>query len=106
MEDILKQLLDAEVQAEKLVAEAEAKYAQIMQQTRDETRAVETRYEALVPDLRAAHEAKAKDRAAQTIAELKRRYDERQREQHNLAEQRSNDALEAAVAILIDPARG
>lgn len=105
MEDVLKQLLDAEFKAERLVTDAEAKYAQIVQQARDEMRAIEERYEATVPDLRAAHETKAKERAAQTIAELKRRYDERQREQHNLAEQRTREALEAAVAILIDPAR-
>lgn len=105
MEDVLKQLLEAEMQAEKLVADAESRYAQIVQQARDEIRAAETRFETTVPELRAAHDTKAKERAGQTIAELKRRYDERQREQHDLAEQRSNEALEAAVAILIDPAR-
>ena len=106
MEDVLKQLLDAEVKAEKLVADAEARHALIVQQTREEMRATETRFEQTIPELRAGHEAKARERATQTIAELKRRYDERQREQHDLAEQRSAEALEAAVAILIDPARG
>jgi len=106
MDDIITRLLDAELQAEALVAEAKHKYDQLMQQAQDDARAADAAFELRIPELRNQYVSKERERAAQTIAELKRRYEERHREQHALAEQRSAEALESALAILLDAERG
>lgn len=105
MEDVLKRLLNAEIEAEALVSDAEAAYERAMQATRDEIQANERRFEEQLPELRAAALKTAQERAQQTIAELKRRYEERQREQHNLAAERSDAALQAALALVLDAER-
>ena len=43
---------------------------------------------------------KAEERAEQTVAELKRRYDERHALLRDMAEQREDEALEAAFEVL------
>lgn len=106
MEDIITRLLETELQAEALVAEAKHKHDQQMQQAQDDARAAEATFELRVPELRNQYVVKERERAAQTIAELKRRYEERHREQHLLAEQRAAEALESAMAILLDAERG
>jgi len=106
MEDIITRLLDTELQAEALVADAKSKHDQLMQQAQDDSRAAEAAFELRIPELRNQYVTKERERATQTIAELKRRYEERHREQHTLAEQRSAEALESAMVILLDPERG
>jgi hypothetical protein len=46
---------------------------------------------------------RAEERAEQTIAELKRRYDERHVQLRNLAEEHEQEALQEAFALLLDP---
>ncbi len=106
MEDVLKRLLDAEVKAEAMVKEAEAEYERVMLATREEIKVTERRLDAQVPELRSAALKSAQERATQTIAELKRRYEERQREQHAMAGERSSEALDAALTLLLDSGRG
>ncbi len=105
MEDVLKRLLDAEVKAEAMVKEAEAEYERVMLTTREEIVAAQQRFDAQIPELRNAALKAARERAAQTVAELKRRYEERRREQHAIAGERSAEALDAALALLLDSAR-
>jgi F0F1-type ATP synthase membrane subunit b/b' len=61
-------------------------------------------FEASIPTLRASLIEKAESRAEQGIAEIKRRYDDRHAQVRKLAEQRGDEALDAAFAFLIDPA--
>ena len=105
MEDVLKRLLDAEAKAEAMVKDAEAEYDRVMLATREEIRSSEQRFDAQIPELRNAAVKSAQERAVQTIAELKRRYEERQREQHAIAGERSAEALDAALAVLLDTGR-
>ncbi len=54
-----------------------------------------------IPDLHRSFIAKAEERAEQNIAELRRRYDERHNQLRDQAEQREEEALEAAFQILV-----
>jgi V/A-type H+/Na+-transporting ATPase subunit G/H len=103
VDDTLQRLLDAEVRAEKIAQQAEAEQEQIIQGALKEARAEEERFTARIPDLHRSDIAKAQDRADQTVAELKRRYDERHVLLRNQAEQREEEALAAAFQVLISP---
>lgn len=105
MDDTLKRLLDAEMRAERLAQQAEAEQDSIIQQAMNDARAENDRFTARIPDLHRAFIAKAEERAEQTIAELRRRYDERHIQLRDQAEQREEEALEAAFQILIDTQR-
>ncbi len=105
MDDTLKRLLDAEMRAEKIAQEAEQERERIIQAAMADARAEDQRFTARIPDLHRGFIHKAEERAAQTIAELKRRYDERHVQLRNLAEERELDALETAFELLVDPSR-
>ena len=103
MDDTLQRLLDAEVRAEKLAQQAEAEQEQIIQAALQEARADDERFVARIPDLHRGYIVKAQERAEQTVAELKRRYDERHVQLRNQAEQREEEALAAAFQVLVSP---
>ncbi len=103
MDDTLQRLLDAEMRAEKTARQAEAEREDIIQGALMEARAEEERFITRIPDLHDSFTEKAGSRADQTVAELKRRYDERHTQLRNLAEEREEDALDASFALLIDP---
>lgn len=103
MDDTLKRLLDAEMRAERLAQDAEQEQERIIQGALREARSEDERFTARVPDLHRGFIRKAEERADQTIAELKRRYDERHVQLRNLAEEREHEALEASFALLVDP---
>ncbi len=102
MEDVLKRLLDAEARAEAIVADANAKREQIIREATDEARAAESRFEERIPEIQASFSGKAEERAQQGIAELKRRYEERQKNLRSLAETQTQAAVEAALVIILD----
>jgi len=103
MDDTLQRLLDAEMRAEKIARQAEAARENIIQGALLEARAEDERFESRIPELHSSFINKAKTRAEQTVAELKRRYDERHAQLRNMAEEREDTALDAAFALLIDP---
>ena len=103
MDDTLQRLLEAEMRAEKIAQDAEEDQEKVIQGALDEARSDEDRFRGRIPDLHRAFIDKAQERAEQTVAELKRRYDERHVQLRDLAEQREDEALEAAFEVLIDP---
>ncbi|MBK1703721.1 ATPase [Halochromatium glycolicum] len=105
MDDTLKRLLDAEMRAEKIAQEAEQEQERIIQAAMRDARTQDEHFTARVPDLHRSFINKAEERAEQTVAELKRRYDERHVQLRETAEKRENEALEAAFALLLDPTR-
>lgn len=105
MEDTLQRLLAAELRAEKIASQAEEEQARLIQQAMADAKAENERFTARIPDLHRAFIAKAEERAEQNIAELRRRYDERHVLLRDQAEQREDEALEAAFHVLIDPGR-
>jgi len=104
MDDTLQRLLDAEMRAEKIARQAEAERENIIQGALLEARAEDQRFESRIPELHKSFIDKADSRAEQTVAELKRRYDERHAQLRNLADEREDDALAAAFDLLMDPA--
>ena len=103
MDDTLQRLLDAEMRAEKIARQAEAERENIIQGALMEARAEDERFDSRIPDLHRSFLDKAENRAEQTVAELKRRYDERHAQLRNMADEREEDALEAAFNLLLDP---
>ncbi len=103
MEKTLQRLLDAEMKAEQIHQKANEERERILHDAQLEATAEEQRFEARLPELRNSFQEKALQRAHQTIAELKRRYDERHAELRKYAETREEEALDAAFALLIDP---
>ncbi|MBP7712325.1 MAG: ATPase [Gammaproteobacteria bacterium] len=101
MDDTLKRLLDTELRAGEAVQEAKGKREEITHQSLEEARRAEQRFHARVGELHATSLEKAKVRADQSIAELRRRYDERGKELRQGAEARENDAIEAALSVLL-----
>ncbi len=105
MEDELQRLLDTELQAEALVKEAELNRERLIRQALDDARAAEQQFEARVPELRASFMEKAEERAVQAVAELARRYEERRAQLRAHAREREQEAIKAALALLLDPGR-
>ena len=103
MDDTLQRLLDAEVRAEKIAQQAEAEQERVIQAAFKEARAEDERFTARIPELHRGYIVKAQERAEQTVAELKRRYDERHVQLRNMAEERADEALDAAFQVLISP---
>lgn len=105
MEDTLKRLLAAEMQAEERVSTAETEREHLVEQALADARAAEAQFEARLPELRGAFLNKAEARATQAIQELERRYAERSRQLREMADQREREALRAALDLMIDPTR-
>lgn len=105
MDDTLKRLLDAEMKAESLAQQAEQEQERIIQTALRDARAEDERFTARIPDMHRGFIHKAEDRAEQTVAELKRRYEERHVNLRESAEAREQEALDAAFALLLDTRR-
>lgn len=105
MEDLLKRLLEAEMRADAEVVKADAERERSIQEALEQARRAEEQFAAGITELRAPHLEQAETRAAQAVAELKRKHGERQRHLRRLAEERERPAVEAALALLLDPER-
>ena len=103
MEDNLKRLLAAEQQAGEIIRQAEQQAEHIVQSAQAEAHTQQERFEARLPQLRAAHLDKAGDRARQTVKEIERRYAERLSHPRAAAELHEDEALDAAFAYLLNP---
>ena len=103
MEDALKRLLEAEALADAEVTRASGERERIIQDALEQARIARDQFASGVADLRAPYLAQAEDRAAQAIAELRRKYDERGRMLRTQAEAREAAAIEAAMAVMLDP---
>jgi V/A-type H+/Na+-transporting ATPase subunit G/H len=102
MDDTLQRLLDAEVKAETLAREAEEAHELSIREAVTEARDLDEAFTARIPEIRQAWTHRAEERAAKTIAEVERRYDERHERLRDMAEDREDEALAAAFQVLID----
>lgn len=101
MEDTLKRLLDTEQEAEKIVQAANDERERIVHQAVKDARLAEERFESRIPEIRSSFLEKAEERAAQTIAVLERRYQERHKLLGEHAQQHEAEAIEAAVELIV-----
>lgn len=102
MDDTLQRLLDAEMRAERLATEAEEEHQRAIAAAVEEAHELDERFSARVPDIQKTWISRSEERAAKTIAEIERRYDERHQTLRDLAEAREAEALEAAFQVLTD----
>jgi vacuolar-type H+-ATPase subunit H len=101
MDESLKELLDAESEAERIVLEGEKQRDQIIDQATQDGRALEQQFLDRVPELHQSFGDKADERAVQSIAEIKLRYDERNNDLRELAAQHSRDAVDDALRVIL-----
>ncbi len=104
MDDALQRLLDAEARAQAVIDAASRERQRIVDTALDAAREAETRFEAGREALRAPFLNEGRERAEQAVAELNRKYGERQRMLRELAARHESAAVDAALALLLDPA--
>lgn len=101
MSDSLKDLLQAEAEAEAIVTAGEKERDQIIQKALDDALDMERQFKDRLPEMHQSFIDKAQDRAVQTIAEMKLRYDERNKTLRELADKHEKEALERAIALIL-----
>lgn len=103
MEDVLKRLLETETRAEAIIAAAEVERQRMVDAAMDEARAVEARFQADAARRREPILREAEDRAGQLVADLTRKFEARQRSLREQADHNEDEAIAAALALLLDP---
>ncbi len=101
MDDTLKELLEAEKRAEGIVQKGEQESEEIRRKARADAHAIEQQFISRIPDLHRSFSDKAGEKAEQTIAEIKLRYDERNKELRELADKHADEAVELAVRMIL-----
>ena len=102
MSDSLKDLLQAESEAEAIVADGEQERERIVQKALGDAREMETRFQDRMPELHRSFIEKAEKRAAQKIEEMKLRNDERNKTLRELAARHEQEALDHAIDLILD----
>ncbi len=101
MEDgALKRLLDAETEAEEVVARADKERQAIIEQATRDARVLEEQHAERLAEIHASFLAQAQLRAQQTIATMQRRYGEQALTIHASAQRHEQEALAKAMALL------
>jgi len=103
MDDTLKRLLDAEMKAESLVTQAIEEREALTRQALNEARLAEDRLAARIPEIRSSFLDKTRQRAEQNVTEMQRRFDERAQALRSMADESREDAITAAIQIILDP---
>lgn len=103
MEDPLKRLLEAEARAQSIIDAASTERQRILDEALAAARDAEARFEVGRADLRAPFLKEAHGRADQAVAELARKYEERQRNLRDMASRHEQEAVDAALNLLLDP---
>ena len=100
MDDTLQRLLDAEMKAESIAREAEEAREKTIRAATLEARELDEAFTAKIPTLQQTWIARSEERAANAIAEIERRYDERYERLRDIAEDREEEALNAGFRML------
>jgi V/A-type H+-transporting ATPase subunit G/H len=101
MQDSLSDLLETELEAERIVQESERLRERIKQQALEDASATIEQFNARLPELHHSFLDKANERAERSIAELKLRYDEHNLQLRELAEKHHQEAFHEALALLL-----
>lgn len=103
MDDQLQRLLEAEARAQALIDDASHERQRMIEDALAAVHDAEARFEAGRAGLRAPFLNEAQGRAEQAVAELSRKYGERQRTLRELASRHEAEAVDAALTLLLDP---
>jgi V/A-type H+-transporting ATPase subunit G/H len=102
VDEALKRLLNAELEAERIVARADEERKAIIEQAKRDAHAEEQQHAEHVAEIHASFRAQAEQRAQQTVAEMRRRYDEQERILRASAKLHEERALDEAIALVTD----
>jgi len=105
MDDQLQRLLETEARAQAVIDAASLERQSMIEAALAAVRDAEARFEASRDELRAPFLNEAQGRADQAVAELTRKYGERQRNLRDLASRHESEAVSAALTLLLDPTR-
>lgn len=103
MDDPLQRLLETEARAQAAIEQASHERRRMIEDALAAVRDAEARFEAGRAALRAPFLNEAQARAEQAVAELSRKYTERQRSLRSLASRHEPEAVDAALTLLLDP---
>ena len=103
MDDPLKRLLEAEARAQRVSDAASTERQRLLDEALAAAREAEVRFEAGRAELRAPFLKEANSRADQAVAELARKYEERQRNLRDMSSRHEQEAVDAALNLLLDP---
>ena len=103
MDDALKRLLDAESRAREIIDAATRERQQLLDKAVADAQAAQARFDQNRAQLRAPFLAEARSRAEQSVAELARKYEERQKVLRDMASRHEQEAVRAALEWVLDP---
>lgn len=103
MDDQLQRLLEAEARAQAVIDAAGIERQRIIDDALEAVRSAEARFDTRRAELRAPYLNEAHGRADQAVAEISRKYGERQRSLRELAARHETEAVNVAFALLLDP---
>jgi vacuolar-type H+-ATPase subunit H len=103
MDDQLQHLLETEARAQAVIDAASQERQRMIEDALAAVRNAEARFDAGRADLRAPFLTEAQGRAEQAVAELSRKFGERQRTLRDLASRHESEAVDAALTLLLDP---
>ena len=99
----LQRLLETEARAQAVIQDASHERQRMIEDALAAVRDAEARFEAGRAEIRAPFLNEAQGRAEQAVAELTRKYGERQRTLRELAARHESEAVDAALTLLLDP---
>ena len=102
MDESIYDLLKVEQEAEQIVLNGEKQREAIRQKALDDANATIDQFNARLPEMHQSFLDKANERADQSIAELKLRYNERNQELRTLAEEHEEEALSESIKHLLN----
>jgi V/A-type H+-transporting ATPase subunit G/H len=103
MEDVLTRLLDAEARAREIIEAGTHERQRMLDEALAAANEAQRRFEQGRAELRAPFLAEAHTRAEQSVAELTRRYEERQKVLREMASRHEQEAVRAALESVLDP---
>lgn len=101
MDELLKDLLEAEEKAEHIVQQGEQHSEELSRKALADAHAIEQQFLDRIPEMHRSFSDKAREKAQQTIAEIQLRYDERNKELRELADQHADEAVEEAIELIL-----
>lgn len=105
MDKSLKDLLEAEKQAEQIVQQGEMQSEEISQKAMADAHAIEQKFINRIPELHQSFADKAEEKARQAIAEIRLRYDERNKELRDLAAMHGDEAVDEVIELILASGR-
>ena len=99
----MQRLLETEARAQAVIQDASHERQRMIEDALAAVRDAEARFEAGRAEIRAPFLNEAQGRAEQAVAELTRKYAERQRTLRELAARHESEAVDAALTLLLDP---